>query len=48
MLFKRNLWTILAVGTTFMVSGSDAHAQNIGPLADILFNRLDENRARQM
>jgi len=44
MLLKRTLCTIFAAATTLMVAGSDAHAQHIGPLADILFNRLDENR----
>jgi len=43
MLLKRNLTTIFAAATTIILAGSDAHAQDLSTVADILFNRMDEN-----
>ena len=43
MVSKRNLSAIFAAATTLIGVGSDVHAQNMGALGDILFNRLDEN-----
>ena len=43
MLLKRNLTTIFAAATTIILAGSDAHAQDLSTVADVLFNRMDEN-----
>ena len=43
MLLKRSLCTIFAATAAFTVVGS-AFAENQGTVANILFNRLDENR----
>jgi hypothetical protein len=44
MLLKRKLATIFAAATIIILAGSDARAQDLSTFADILFNRMDENR----